>query len=217
SQLKSKEKSKLDRLNPKRYIVVTSLGLTPNNKDEIKQLFDPYCLSTGDVYGKDDLNNLLGKHSDIEKQNFKLWLTSQAVMDRIIHSAVFNYTDFEIDSIRQKTKYYVQNKSFFEASQILEEQHYCIISGIPGIGKTTLAEMLIVDYLAKGYEAIKISADMSEAFDVYEPGRKQVFYYDDFLGQTSLENKLNKNEEQHLLHYQADPWSIMEELLRSIT
>ncbi|MGE5372830.1 MAG: restriction endonuclease [Solirubrobacterales bacterium] len=193
------EKPKVIKLNPTRYVIATSLGLTPQNKTTIKTIFEPYCLSTADVLGCDDLNGLLAKFPEIEKRQFKLWLTSQAVLERVLHSELYNRSQIEMKSIVDKLKFYVQNDSYFGARQILDEHHCCIISGIPGIGKTTLAEILLTDYIAHGYEAFVLTNSVREAYDVYKPGKKQLFYYDDFLGQTSLAEKLGKNEDQDLL------------------
>lgn len=199
SHLKLKEIAKVESLKPQRYVLATSLGLTPDNKTSLLKLFSPYCVSTSDIYGREDLNNLLGKFPQVEKNNFKLWLTSTSVLQRILQSAVFNQTSIDIENIKRKLKLYVGNESFKEARTVLEQVHYCIISGIPGIGKTTLAEMLIVDYLARGYEVIKVTSNIFEAYRAHRPNSKQVFYYDDFLGRIGLEDKLLKNEEQSLL------------------
>ena len=201
SHLKREELDKIKKIKPKRYIFVTSVGLTPSNKDTLNEILTPFCKSTGDIYGKDDLNNLLGKFPEIEKKNYKLWLTSTTVVDCILHSEIFNRTELELDYIKNKIKTYVQSRSFFDAKKLLEDLHYCIISGIPGVGKTTLAEILLIDYLAQGYEVIQISEDIKEAFSVYNPSKKQLFYYDDFLGQTSLDSKFNKNEDQRFLQF----------------
>jgi HSP20 family molecular chaperone IbpA len=201
SHLKLKESAKVHILKPSRYIVATSLGLTPDNKESIRSLFDPYCKSTADVLGRDDLNDLLGKYPQIEQQHFKLWLTSSTVLQKLLASSIFNQSELEVERIKRKLRLYVANVSFEEARRILEKSHYCIVAGIPGIGKTTLAEMLVVDYLSRGYEVIKIASNMSEAFEVYRRDRKQLFYYDDFLGQTSLVDKLGKNEDQSILKF----------------
>lgn len=195
--LQNEELEKVKKLNPSHYILATSVCLTPDNKDKIKDIFTPCCPTN--VYGGDDLNNLIGKFPEIETQHFKLWLTSQAVMDRILHSTIFTQT--EISDIKKNLKLYVQNKSFFQAKKIINEHNYCLITGMPGIGKTTLAEVLLIDYLDQGYNATKIVSDISEALSVYNPQKKQVFYYDDFLGQTKLEYKFNKNEEQNIINF----------------
>lgn len=106
-----------------------------------------------------------------------------------------------MDIISTKLKLYVQNKAYYKALKILDENNCCIISGIPGIGKTTLAEMLLITYLDKDYEVVKITQNINEAFNVYSSGKKQIFLYDDFLGQTGLELKLAKNEDQDILNF----------------
>ncbi|KVL60307.1 hypothetical protein WT01_12260 [Burkholderia cepacia] len=186
SHLRNSELPKLQKLQPRRYVVVTSLPLSPANKDEIVELFRPFVLTTGDVLGADDLNGLLSRHPDIERANFKLWLTSTAVLDRVLHNAEISQTEFEVERIRRKLPTFVQNKSFPRAQLLLDEQRVVIISGVPGIGKTTLAEMLLYAYLEDGYQPVVLQTDVSEGKKFFRQNDKQVFYYDDFLGQTFL-------------------------------
>ena len=196
------EVSKVEKLKPIRYILVTSVNCNPQQKDQIKNLFSPFITSTTeDIFCQSDLNNLINRHPEIEKQHFKLWLTSTNVLQKILQSKIFTQSETEIDYIKKKIKLYVPNLSFSDAEKILAETHYCIIAGIPGIGKTTLAEILLVFYINQGYEAIKISGDIDEGFAVYNSETKQIFYYDDFLGQTSFSEKLNKNEDQRILRF----------------
>lgn len=199
--LELEELPKVQRLKPSRYIIVTSVGLTPQNKQEIVDTFSPYCKGTADVLGKDDVNNLLGKFASIELKHFKLWLTSTPVLNRVIHSALFNESQAARSRIVDRMRLYVANRSFQEAVRLLDSAHYCVIVGVPGIGKTTLAEALIVQYLARDYEVFVISNDIRDAFRVHDSTRKQLFYYDDFLGQTGAEDKLQKNEDQALVRF----------------
>lgn len=201
SGLKNNEITKIIALSPERYILVTSLGLTPNNKDEIADVLGEYLLSFSDIVTKDTLNGWLNDNPDIEKSNIKLWATTGVVLERIIHSGIFNYTIAQQGFLENKLKYYVKNRSFDEAIIVLKNQRFCIIAGIPGIGKTTLAEMLLIEYMNRGYEPIRITSDIDEAFKVYNPNKLQAFYYDDFLGQTGLEHKLNKNEDQRIVDF----------------
>lgn len=183
------EVDKVHRLNPERYCVSTSVGLTPANKEEIKQLFTPYIIDVADIFGNDDLNNLLGRHCDVEKQYYKLWLTSTNVLNNIIHKAPVLWSDFELEDIKANISTYVMNDSFYSAKKILSHHNYVIISGIPGIGKTTLARMLIYDYLANGFEEfINISGDIDTAAKLYKHDKKQVFFFDDFLGASVFED-----------------------------
>lgn len=106
-----------------------------------------------------------------------------------------------METIREHAKYYVQNESFSEALKILNDHNFCVIAGIPGIGKTILAEMLSLHFVNLGYDIVKIDGDISEANSIDYINQKRIFYYDDFLGQTSLSEKLNKNEDQKILDF----------------
>lgn len=199
SHLALKEAPKVAKLKPNRYILATSVGLTPRNKDDIVAVFKPYCRGPEDVLGADDLNNLLGKHTAIEQRHFKLWLTSTGVLQALLHSDLINESAAERERIAHRLKLYVHHRSYFRAAELLNKYHYCVIAGQPGIGKTTLAEILSVAHLGQGYQVVIISDDIRDAFALLAPLRKQLFVYDDFLGQTSLEAKLHKNEEHALV------------------
>lgn len=196
-----KEKEKLEKINCNRYILATSMGLTPENKNEILKILSPYLKSTADILGREDINNLICKYPDVERVHYKLWLTSTSIIDKLLHSKVYNQSLLEVDKIKCKSKFYVQNKSFFKALELLNKHNYCVITGIPGIGKTTLAEILVLYHIERDYEVYKIVNGIGEALEVYDPHKKQLFYYDDFLGQTALETKLNKNEDSQLIDF----------------
>ncbi len=200
-EIKKHELEKVKKLNPTRYILATSLGLTPDRKAELIKIHTPYIHTPGDIFGKDELNGLLIKFPKIERYTFKLWLSSVPVFEEILHSKVKNVSRDALERIQQHAKYYVQNESFHEAIKILDKHNFCIIAGIPGIGKTILAEMLSLHFVNLGYEIVKISGDISEATKLDYVNQKRVFYYDDFLGQSSLSEKLNKNEDQKLLDF----------------
>lgn len=201
SKIKNDELEKVRILKPNRYILVTSLGLTPKQKDELVKVHLPYIHTSGDIFGKDDLNGLLTKYPKIERYTFKLWFSGVPVLEEILHSKVKNVSRDALEKIQQHAKYYVQNKSYPEALSILDKCNFCIIAGIPGIGKTILAEMLSLHYVRLGYEIVKINGDISEATALDYVKQKRVIYYDDFLGQTALSEKLNKNEDQKLIDF----------------
>lgn len=201
SDLRLHEAPKVSRLSPQRYIIATSVGLSPTDKTAILGLF-PLCKSTGDVYGKDDLNNLIDRHPHVEKSHYKLWLSSIHVLEILVKSTTITRTRLDLEDIHRKTKFYVQNASYDKAQSILDEQHYCIITGIPGIGKTTLAEALYVDHVSRGYEPVRIYRSIDEGFEMYKQGVRQCFYFDDFLGTTAFdESNFERNEDKQLLTF----------------
>ena len=62
------EIKKVHILSPDKYIFITSLPLSPDNKKEIKTLFNPFIKADDDIYGQEDLNVLLSNFPQIEKR-----------------------------------------------------------------------------------------------------------------------------------------------------
>lgn len=191
SQLKSvlaKEVSKVARLRPMRYVVTTSVDLTAKNIDEIKNMFSPYIKSENDVMGKQYLNKLLEDNKDVEYQYYKLWLSSSDVLEAFLKKRIVNDSLFAMEDIKECVHTYVMNPSFNKALEVLRKNSYVIISGMPGIGKTSLARMLVYYLLSKkggGYEQFYFIPNQIDDFsEVFQEGVKQIFFFDDFLGNT---------------------------------
>lgn len=201
SNLKTKEKPKVDLLSPSRYSLATTVPLTPHRKSEIVEAMSPHILSPSDVLGSADINNLLGLHKDVERKTFKLWLTGTTVLKEIFNNGIVVFTKAAIEDMQRKCSLYVHNDGYAGATSVLDSEHCCIIAGAPGIGKTMLAEMLLLHHMAEGYEPVVISESIAEADSLYGQDERQIFYYDDFLGQTSLSEKLVKNEDARLLKF----------------
>jgi hypothetical protein len=192
-----KEDRKVLKLAPSRYILVTSLSLTPALKSKIIQAMPSTPVRAEDVIGREDLNNFLGLHPRVLRQHFKLWLTSTEVLERILHSAVYNRTDAELARIRQLVPKFVHNASLAEAEKILENRGALIIAGEPGVGKTTLGRMLLWLHMEQNWKVFVVD-DLQEAMAVSTAGEKRLIFLDDFLGQISLTNELLGTVDQRL-------------------
>jgi Novel STAND NTPase 3 len=203
SELKNKELDKIAKLNPARYILTTSVSLSPQQVNELKIMLSPFVQSTGDIFGKERLNSILTKHPEIERRQIKLWVESAGVLDSIINAGTHVVSREEVERTLAAAKIYVRNASFQEALAILKKHRVCIISGLPGIGKTTLARMLLLYYFDRKFDIVKIAGDISEARAVGYHNKARFYYYDDFLGQTAQADKLNKNEDQRLIDFIA--------------
>lgn len=193
----AKEDPKVLKLAPGRYILATSVSLTPVLKDKIVHAMPSAPISVGDVIGREDLNNLLGKHPHVLRQHFKLWLTNTDVLDRILHSAVYNRTDAELARIKQLVPKFVHNASLGEAEKILQDRGALIIAGEPGVGKTTLGRMLLWLHMEQNWKVFVVD-DLQEAMTVSTAGEKRLIFFDDFLGQISLTNELLGKVDQRL-------------------
>jgi len=189
-----KELPKVSKLNPSQYLVVTSVPLSRKNKQDIMRILFPYVKSEDDIFGPEDLNDILAQNKHIEEKHFKLWISSTAVFQRLLNNAIKGRSQFEIESIKIKSAKYVLTSNHVQALDILEKNHAIIISGEPGIGKTTLAENLCLFYASKGYEFLDIEESLTEAEAAYDRERPQVFYFDDFLGSNYFEAIENKKD-----------------------
>jgi hypothetical protein len=201
SELRKSELPKIQLLNPERYILTTSASLSPQQADEVKELLDPFVTSTGDIFGRERLNSLIEKHPEIERRHIKLWVHSAGVLNSFLNPGTHIVSREEAERTIKAATIYVRNTSFDEALRILKLHRVCIISGMPGIGKTTLARMLLLYFYERRFDIVKIESDISEARAIGYHNRPRFYYYDDFLGQTSLADKLNKNEDQKLLDF----------------
>ena len=195
------EVKKVKKLNPNRYILMTSVPLNPNEKDILMKHFEGFIKNTGDIFGKDELDTILRNHHSIERKHYKLWFTSTNIISTILHNDVFNRSKFTEDQIKEKISLYVANDSYYEALNHLEKSKVIILSGGPGVGKTTLADMLYLNFASNDYEFIEISEDIDEGEKLYSPDKKQLFYYDDFLGRNFLNHKLAKNEDKRIISF----------------
>jgi tRNA uridine 5-carbamoylmethylation protein Kti12 len=193
-----KEVAKVVNLNPHSYIITTTVGLSPHNKETIKSMFAPFINSTEDIYGREDLLNLLSQNKKIEEKYYKLWITSTTILEKVLHSKIYNQSQFELNEINSQIKLYVQNPSFDEALNILNEFRYIIISGIPGIGKTTLSRILTFYLLSNGYEEfVYLSDKIDDGYTYFKEEKKQIFLFDDFLGRNFFDAKdLQKNDDK---------------------
>lgn len=184
-QAAAKEDEKVARLKPARYILITSVSLSPSLKAKLKAALPSAPLSSSDIYGREDLNNLLGSHPEVEKKHFKLWLASSVVLERIVHSGLYNRTQAEIDEIYTLVPKFVQNDSVPAAQAILEKSGASIIAGEPGAGKSTLARMLTWMHARQGW-CVTVIDDIAEAFTLIHDGERHLVFFDDFLGQVRL-------------------------------
>ena len=200
--LTREELPKIRKMAPQRYIVMTSVQLTPSRKERIVTALEPWIKSPNDVMGKHDISGLLAKHSEVERRHIKLWLTSTEVLDALLNSDIFNRSEDALDQARNQLRLWVPNPSFARAREILDTDRVCVISGAPGIGKTMLANVLAAGYASIGYQLVAISDDIDEGDRSWRSNVRQVFLYDDFLGHVTYgELRLRKNEQSRLAQF----------------
>lgn len=198
-----REAKQLEKLKPKpsTYRFVTSRELTEGNKARLMSVLDPWVTREQDVLGANDLETLLDQHPEVERRQVKLWLTGGTQLAALLRAGAIQRSQTLLEEIQSAMPRYVQSRVFSEARERFREQRVLVIAGIPGIGKTTLARMLLADAVVDGYEPIEVSSDIEEGWAALDDGVKQVFLYDDFLGRTALSERFAKNEDRRLIDF----------------
>lgn len=183
------------QLNLTDYYFVMTAALSPAAVVEVAKALGPLIESEAQVWTRGRLNSALATHQHVERRHFKLWLQSSEVLARIIGSDEWHRNEALIQDIQEKVAVYVHTPKYSEALDVMQSERVVIISGAPGVGKSTLAEMILVSYWEKGWKLINLVSDIADAWKHMRdhPDEKVIFYYDDFLGQTS-QLELQKNE-----------------------
>ncbi|MFJ2789216.1 restriction endonuclease [Streptomyces sp. NPDC087290] len=193
------ELPKVRTLAPDRYVIATSVGLTVDGKEELHSAFALYVRSTGDLYGVEEIVAELLRRPELVRRHFRLWLSSTAVLQTVLHQDQYLRSSWLHKRLPGVADTFVPHEGFERAKQLLETQQVCVIAGIPGVGKTTMALMLAAWLMGNGYEVHEISQDIDEVGALWREDTAQVFLYDDFLGRTTLDAPLSKNEDNRLL------------------
>lgn len=84
----AQERAAIDVLRPKRYVLATSVALTPANKKQLAEVIGPALKSPGDIFGLQDLVALLRSFPEVETAHPRLWQQSSAVLKTLITGAV---------------------------------------------------------------------------------------------------------------------------------
>ncbi|MFQ2165245.1 hypothetical protein ACK33D_10880 [Aeromonas hydrophila] len=122
------------------------------------------------------------------------------MLNIILHSEIIGRSKHKLNEIVEDSRKYVVTKCHHQAIEKLERIHSVIITGSPGVGKTTLADQLCQLYTAQGYEFCFIESSLNEAEGIYKEDLKQIFYFDDFLGRNFL-LALTLHQDSHIINF----------------
>lgn len=191
----------LRKLSPRAYRFITSQDLLPGQKDALVEALALPGLDPGDVWGARDIDGLLTMHPQVERAHPKLWLSAGSQLFWTTHADLANRSSALRYRVEDALTTYVPSAALTQAGELLEQHRVCLIAGLPGVGKTTLAYALLAQVMAAGYEPVEVSADIAEGWTALDPHVPQVFLYDDFLGQLTFAERLGKNEDGRLVDF----------------
>ncbi|MEU8898177.1 restriction endonuclease [Nocardia sp. NPDC048505] len=179
-----KEWPKPGRQQSDRYLFTTTHPMSPQVQTEVAKILN---ITESEVWGPSRINDALRlpRNSDIVQSHHALWLSSTATLERILKADLWNHTEYLLEQCAEQSRYWVETPAHSEARELLEREGVCIISGLPGSGKSFLAERLALDALSRDWQVFATSKP-DEAWSARRLGSKQMFYFDDFLGEMSL-------------------------------
>lgn len=202
--IKEEYKKMCDR-NPKRYILFVSMDLSVNQCDQITKIMNGYIKSASDIYDLKRIISLLSnkKNAWIEEKYYKLWLTNTSVISNILHNAQQNNIKYMVEQIREDLPLYVITNNYYISREKLEKSGLLLIHGEPGVGKTVLANLLVLQYLEAGYKPkFIIGHNIPELENILsrDKDEKEIIFIDDFLGSNFVE-LINGNNENRLVSF----------------
>lgn len=195
------ERAKMATEKPGRYLVATSRELAKAQHDAATAAVTPPLSTPDDLLHRPDLNAILARHPQVERRHFKLWLASSEVLAAIVHSGIWARSEALLEDIQSRVRLYVQHDGYQRAEAILKKRKVVVLSGSPGVGKSMLAEMLLLTHWKAGWQVVQVGSDIDDAWKAWTPKGKQIFLYDDFLGQTSAGERLAKNEDAGIARF----------------
>lgn len=201
--MEREELPKVKRLNPDRYILAVSMDFTPLQKQRLLDVFDGYILETRDIITQGDIN-LLFESAEYEGTQMaypKLWYASFRVMKKVLRDTVdAGYCaeiQYELMEAVEQTEVYVPTKIFKHAIKNWNQRKTIMITGVPGIGKTSMARALALSYLT-GYDLAGYVwvHSVQEVYNHWNDAERVVFILDDFWGSIFREDRTNQEEQR---------------------
>lgn len=199
------ELPKVRKLKPDRYILGVSIDFRPGEKEKIIELFEGYITSSGDILSRRDINQLLKDpaYKRIELAYPKLWLPSITIFEKTlkesVHRASYKESAEELKEAIKTSKAFVPTKVYHKALNNWSQNHVIILSGEPGVGKTTIAYLLALAYLQPdNLDGFIWANSMRDVYTMLEDEQKQVIILDDFWGSIFHDDRTRRNDENQL-------------------
>lgn len=204
-KLEHLELPKVRELNPDRYILGVSIDFAPGQKEKILALFGEYILSKDDILSSSDINRLLNEPTFnwIVQAYPNLWIPSISIFKKVLHEtvhrAVYKESAEELNEAIQASKVFVPTRIYREALHKWLQNNVIILSGEPGVGKTSMAYLLALAHLQpKELDGFVWANSINDILIMIEDDKKQVIILDDFWGSIFHEEHRRRNEENEL-------------------
>ncbi|WP_407478342.1 nSTAND3 domain-containing NTPase [Elizabethkingia meningoseptica] len=198
--LKNTELPKIKKLKFDKYLLAISLDLSPTQKDDIFNLFNGYLSNPNQIITRGDLNTLIQENKSVIYDYPELWMKSIDIHQRIFSLGILHHSDFIKDRISKTLINFVPTENYKKIISHFNDNKILIISGNPGVGKSTLAYATLSHFVYHhSYKIIDLSYRNIQEAETFLANEEATFFLlDDFLGKIKLE----KNDDfAHLLSF----------------
>ena len=196
-----KEIPKVKQIHPGQYYICCSKEMTPQNKQEIYDMFSEYMESAANVITSIEINDFLeeDENDDILRKHFKLWVESTNILTNIFTNDIGIDSDVLLCDIQESMHMFVKTAAYESAVSCLEKNNVLIIIGNPGVGKTITSKMLVLNYAIQGYK-VRYTTDGADLASLkralsQSPDKKEVILLDDCFGQAYFNMKETQENE----------------------
>ncbi|WP_018336484.1 hypothetical protein [Butyricimonas synergistica] len=183
-----KEVVKCKQRNPDRYILAISMSLSPDKATEILDMFGGYIKNEEDIIDREKLNKYLDKpeYARLKRTYSSLLVPDltyvENIIENIINRRFYNKTKEELDFIKDYRSLYYNTGQYCQALKKVKEERIVILTGNPGVGKSTTARMIIQQLLPEKWDNIFALYHAFDIDEVMDCNKKQLFFIDDFWG-----------------------------------
>ncbi|UKS24180.1 AAA family ATPase [Paenibacillus sp. HWE-109] len=199
------ELPKVRKLNPDRYILGVSIDFGLGQKEKILALFGEYISSKDDILSTRNINRLLNEptYHWIVQAYPNLWVPSISIFKKVLHEtvhrALYKESAEELKEAIKESKSFVPTRIYREALHKWSQNNVIILSGEPGVGKTSMAYLMALAYLQpKELDGFVWANSIDDVRIMFEDDKKQVIILDDFWGSIFHEEHRHRNEENGL-------------------
>lgn len=193
------EVGKCKKNRPDRYILCLGSSLSPQQAIEILDLFEGYIQCEEDIVDGIKLNKYINQPEyERLKEVYSTLLVPdltyvEHIIDRVVNRRTLNNTEELFEKIRERHCLYYNTLQYRKVLEKLNEDRIVIITGNPGVGKTTTAEMIIQQLLVRTWDHVYKLDKVLDIRDLFLKNKKQLFFVDDFWG-SQMEKKITNRD-----------------------
>ena len=92
-----------------------------------------------------------------------------------------------LEVAKEKDEFYVETKAYLELEKKVKNDHWGVVTGIPGDGKTSMASHLALKYNSEGYEYSELH--FAQEWKDWVHDKKQFILIDDIFGRMSVDER----------------------------